>query len=115
MKNINLEKQIRQKYPPYWFDKFYGFECGKGWFQTIDELLANFYEIVRDEPTFRILQIKEKFGDLRVYFSSKDFLNELNAAERNARAKVAEICDICGDKGYLRTDNWYAVRCDLHA
>jgi hypothetical protein len=49
-----------------------GFRCGDGWFQLIWRLCEDLEPLVRDlehstENCFEILQVKEKFGELRIY------------------------------------------------
>ena len=109
-----LRKQLRSDYPALWFrDRFFGFECGAGWLQIIKELFDELVPLAKDSPEFCILQVKEKFGDLRVYAAGTT--EEIDAAIDRAECKSNETCDRCGEKGIKRMDGWISVRCDLHA
>lgn len=66
----------------------------------------------------KVLQMKEKFGDLRCYVSYDDVeLNEkVNALIEQAEKDVEELCIVCGNKGAFGVDKngWYGVMCDEH-
>lgn len=46
----------------------YGFECGDGWFQIIDECLTSILSVLGEKDIFEVTQIKEKLGTLRIYY-----------------------------------------------
>jgi len=91
-----------------------GFCCGNGWHQLLESL----FEVIQKElsklpePTeFRILFIKEKWGELRVGY--------VNATERiidtitQAEEMSGHICETCGEYGLLRDSaQWIKVRCN---
>lgn len=62
---------------------------------------------------WRFSDIKEKYGELRLYDGPSDDLDDIcTAAERLSEC----ICDACGAPGRLRVDaGWYSTRCDEHA
>jgi len=59
------------------------------------------------------VQVKEKFGGLRFYYSGGDQYIEgmVNLAENLAE----RTCDVCGAPGKLREGGWIVTRCDEHA
>ena len=79
---------------------FWGFEVGPGWFSIIAEFIIKLdLHLIKNpkiKEDFIIMQIKEKFGSLRIYLHSSDFyINSLIAqTEKNA----AEACTVCGEK-----------------
>lgn len=81
---------------------------GSGW----AELVRRAFEALPEGHT--IVQVKEKFGSLRIYFEPnqrayEDLLDQL-ASESLA------ICEVCGNSGRLRTDRyWQRTLCDEHA
>ena len=84
----------------------FGFECGDGWFDLIEELSTKL------EPMGVIAtQVKEKYGGLRFYVASAtdeawDLIDE-------AEEKSEAICETCGDPGRLRTNQgWDKTLCD---
>jgi hypothetical protein len=94
----------------------YGFACGDGWFQVLYELSAKIaaraavHGIDQDDDRYpRVDQVKEKFGVLRFYTTGysdyKDLIEE-------AVAKTRETCEVCGQPGAMRTQNWIKVSCD---
>lgn len=96
----------------------FGFECGKGWYPLIEETLDKIeaclktIELEKNYP-FRILQIKEKFGGLRIYCSS--YYPEIEKIIDDAEAKSFKICEVCGKEGHLTYwYRWYQTLCEEH-
>ena len=98
----------------------WGFECGDGWFNIIDQLMHNIqghidwknrdFEIV---PQVTLDQVKEKFGTLRFYYSGGD--DAIDGMVRMAEAMSSVTCEECGKLGELRKDiGWYLTLCDKH-
>lgn len=56
------------------------------------------------------MQIKEKFGTLRLYYSgaNDDAMVACEAAENASRF----VCESCGMPGRLRTQGWNKTYCD---
>ena len=79
---------------------------GPGWGKLIEEV----YAILAAHDEAVVLQIKEKFGMLRVYTCNipDDVETQLTAIEN----KSAEVCDVCGEPGaVISRDGWYMARC----
>jgi len=71
----------------------FGFECGEGWYL----ILKNLFEAISklDLPeSFEILQVKEKFGGLRVYTNSST--DEVDALIDKAEEESLITCEVCG-------------------
>jgi hypothetical protein len=86
------------------------FSVGDGWFPLIKELIEDLIALGWDKQT---CQVKEKFGGLRFYINggSDEIFNRISKAENDSY----EICEICGEKGELKTDiGWYTTLCDKH-
>jgi len=78
--------------------------------KPIPELEAALADALEKLPT--IVQIKEKFGGLRVY---ADGGTEVHQAYINfAAAMAARTCEICGNPGELRDGGWMKTLCDEH-
>lgn len=95
---------------------YYGFACGDGWFQILYELSAKIvarasaHGIDQNDDRYpAVAHVKEKFGILRFYTSGhseyKDLIEE-------AVAKSSVTCEVCGQTGTLRAQNWIKVSCD---
>lgn len=80
-------------------------DVGEGWQpivkKAIDEIL------VRGGT---IIQVKEKFGGLRLYCAGDDreIYHIADAAERACN----NLCEFCGKPGTLRSGGWLKTRCD---
>ena len=77
--------------PPYMF------ECGEGWKGIVTDLCERLETLAR--PQLKIAQIKEKFGDLRVYVEGGD--EAAHALIRKAEACSSTICEWCGAANVL--------------
>jgi hypothetical protein len=64
------------------------------------------------DPDYKIHQVKQKFGYLRVYLAEER--EEFGPALAEAHAGAAETCEVCGAHGELRQDpgGWLSIRCD---
>ena len=113
--NSELRKSLRERFLSEMFNnRFRGFECGDGWLQIVQEMLEDLEPLVKNRSDFSILQIKEKFGDLRVYVEGY-LTDEINNVFNLAELKASETCDICGEKAVKDYDEgWITIRCDLH-
>jgi hypothetical protein len=85
----------------------WGFDCGDGWFDLIDQLSADLAPL-----GVVATQVKEKYGGLRFYYhcpsETDDKADELVEA---AEEKSYTICELCGEPGECNTGPWYRVRC----
>lgn len=107
----------------------FGFECGDGWFDLIWELSEELEKLDQERINhlhdndkakmllenisyeFNVIQVKEKFGELRFYADNTN--NEMDLLIDKYTTKAESICIMCGKAGKMRTDNhWYIVQCD---
>lgn len=80
----------------------FGFECGRGWYPVIYEAFDKIQKYLNNwknwklRKDFRVVQVKEKFGGLRIYcnFDTDYIDNIINEACRIAY----ETCENCGTK-----------------
>lgn len=82
-----------------------------GWFPLVADMHAALAAMGTD---FEYDQIKEKFGELRVYMRGRtDAASAIIAA---AHAKAATTCERCGADGRIRTrQQWLQTLCDICA
>ena len=94
----------------------FGFEIGKGWMPLLIELLDKIQLLVNNNPEYadvEILQVKEKYGSLRVYLNY--YYKEIEDIISEYEEKSCYICEECGEKGEIRNiNNWYTALCDKH-
>ena len=93
----------------------WGFECGDGWLEIIDTALSKMETL--DLPyDFEIFQIKEKFGQLKIYTSGnvdERTYEKLRHIIDEAEMKSSVTCERCGEHG--KTENihgWYITICE---
>lgn len=84
-------------------------ECGTGWYGLIVQMDS---ALRRFRPDLFYCQIKEKFGELRVFttYDGDPLVDRLVDA---AVAVASRTCEICGSDGAVRT-GILPPRCSLH-
>jgi hypothetical protein len=122
-----LERQLVERYPKIFnvgavdsrlpFPMF-GIECDDGWYDLLDALCFRiqwYLDHNADEDTEQVTvaQIKEKLGTLRFYENGGDLY--IAAYIQMAQEMSARICEVCGNRGRLRTGGWIKTLCDTHA
>jgi uncharacterized protein YfaT (DUF1175 family) len=108
-----LEKQLIEKYPKLFSNgQFWGFECGDGWYDILDHLCGAIKEYTYDSDKLTVGQAKEKFGKLRFYLSEED--DVIHGMITLAEYMSGHTCEICGNRGEMRTKGWMVTLCDLH-
>jgi hypothetical protein len=101
-----LVDKLKAINPMFWADTW---PCvGDGWYGILEDLSRRLAKIA---PECIAIQVKEKFGSLRIYTgnASVDAHDAVAAAER----KSAETCETCGKPGSISTDSyWMSAMCD---
>jgi hypothetical protein len=88
------------------------FECGSGWHTIITEALYRIKNIaIRDNLNIRVLQVKEKFGEIDIFLNR--YTPEIDQIITETRKKARKTCEICGKSGIFGSnmDGWYMTRC----
>lgn len=102
--------------------KYFGCDCGDGWYiilrQLCTTLSRHFREVARitgEKLPFKFLQIKEKFGALRIYYEGGDTFTK--GAIDMAEAMSAYTCDVTGAPGKLcrKPSGWLQTLCPAEA
>jgi hypothetical protein len=139
-----LDKLLCEKYPKMMVNRnkdmketcmCWGFECGDGWFNILDQLMGNIQhhidwnlrqrqvaidfnskaapESMRKVPELvpqvTLDQVKEKFGTLRFYYTGGD--NYIDGMVRLAESMSGVICEGCGNVGERRGGGWVHTYC----
>lgn len=112
-----LENELFEKYPtifPGGSDvdaqeslMCFGFACGDGWFDLIDDLCTEIEETGVDVTA---VQVKEKFGGLRFYCrgGSEGVWSIIGKYEE----KSFKTCELCGDSGEITDTGWIKTLCN---
>ena len=93
--------------------------CEEGWRDLLERACVRIEAALVEGGAFRVLQIKEKFGTLRFYWSG-DMPDAAKAKVEEAIAlavaRSACTCEICGVEGQLyNRSGWLATACAEHA
>lgn len=76
------------------------YECGVGWDELIDKCVD---KMLKADPTVNFMQIKEKFGGLRIYYShSGKVENLLDDYVADAEDEAERTCMLCGSQFLVR-------------
>ena len=122
-----LDKLLCEKYPKLFVNRHksmqetcmcWGFSCGDGWFDLIDQLCANIQSYIDNNkhlnvPQVTVDQVKEKFGTLRFYVTGGDDL--IRGMIWFAESMSGRICETCGAPGKRRGNGYIYTACDEHA
>lgn len=114
MNKENTEKLFK-KYPNIFKQKSlppsqslmcFGFECGDGWFDLINNLCSE----LKDNSGIEAFQVKSKFGGLRFY------VNNATKEQRKIIEKFEELsyetCELCGSQEDVHlTKGWITPKC----
>ena len=90
----------------------YGFECGDGWFDMLFELSGKIEKELEKFPEDEkpcVLQVKQKFGELRFYMSNHDEV--ISGLIEECSNKSITVCEQCGSLGEIRPYRWIQCLC----
>ena len=97
----------------------WGFECGDGWFQILNQLMGNIQHHLdwknRDGevvPQVTLDQVKEKFGTLRFYYTGGD--DYISGLVSMAESMSGVTCETCGNPGTSTRGGWIKTVCKEH-
>ena len=111
--NPDLTQKLLDKYPKLFSNQqFWGFECGDGWYDILDNLCGAITQYTHDPDEVYVDQIKEKFGKLRFYLSRED--DVMHGMITLAEYMSGHICETCGERGKTRGGSWMVTLCDEH-
>ena len=130
---LDLDKLLCEKYPKMMVNRnknmqetcmCWGFECGDGWFNILDQLMSNIqhhidwnnqnfdkgYKQYKQVAQVTLDQVKEKFGTLRFYYSGGDDI--IDGMVRMAESMSGCTCEECGNIGKSRGGGWIHTYCE---
>lgn len=86
------------------------FAVSEGWYSLIKDMMDELIAVGWDR---HLHQCKEKFGGLRFYLST--YPEGATEIVTKYESLSYETCEVCGEKGVLRTGSWLVTRCDEHS
>ena len=124
-----LDKLLCERYPKMMVNReksmmetcmCWGFECGDGWFNILDQLMGNIQHHIdwknkKEEVVVQVTldQVKEKFGTLRFYYTGGDDI--IDGMVRMAESMSGVTCEECGNPGKQIGGGWVTTLCEAHA
>jgi len=128
-----LDKLLCEKYPKMMVNRnkpmqetcmCWGFDCGDGWFNILDQLMGNIqhhidwnnknfekgYTQYKQVTQVTLDQVKEKFGTLRFYYTGGDDI--IDGMVRMAESMSGCTCESCGNIGERRGGGWVHTYCE---
>jgi hypothetical protein len=121
-----LDKLLCEKYPKMMVNRTkpmmetcmcWGFECGDGWFNILDQLMGNIQHHIdwknrQGEVVAQVTldQIKEKFGTLRFYYTGGD--DEISGMVRMAESMSGVTCEECSAPAKTHGPGWIRTICE---
>lgn len=96
------------------------YECGDGWIPLIEEaktIIAKYNQKLKEEDLdaepLEFIQIKEKWGGLRIYLNY--YVQEIADQIHELESKSLNICEHCGTNKNVKRDwthGWIMTLCD---
>ena len=124
--NEKLDELLCQRYPKMMVNReksmmetcmCWGFECGDGWFNILDQLMGNIQHHIdwknkKEEVVAQVTldQIKEKFGTLRFYYTGGD--DEISGMVRMAESMSGVTCEECSAPAKPHGPGWIRTICE---
>jgi hypothetical protein len=117
-----LEAKLVERFPTLFIGRTYplteslmgfGCECGDGWHTIIEDACEKIAKHCEDRGLndFAFMQIKEKFGSLRMYANIED--GYIGEVIDTAESKSGETCERCGDAGTQNSSGyWISTLCE---
>ena len=97
----------------------WGFSCGDGWFQILNQLCQNIQHHLDwknrgGEFVDQVVvdQVKEKFGTLRFYYHGGD--DYISGLVSMAESMSGITCETCGKPGTQTSGGWIKTACVEH-
>lgn len=97
------------------FDSARYTDVGVGWLPLVRAFVE---EALPHDPSLSVLEMKEKWGGLRLWCDTP--VLEARLAKGKAEIKSSLVCEVCGADGYVRRPPpgryaWWRCLCDEHA
>jgi hypothetical protein len=121
-----LDELLCEKYPKMMVNRdkpmmetcmCWGFECGDGWFNILDQLMGNIQHHIdwknrQGEVVAQVTldQVKEKFGTLRFYYTGGD--DEISGMVRMAESMSGVTCEECSAPAKTHGPGWIRTICE---
>lgn len=109
-------ENLYARYPSLYANVYCGFSCPDGWLSIVERLSDDLWTNGLIDESNQIAQVKQKFGDLCVYFDGH-LSDEAIEVYREATRKARTICEFCGSEDNVHrtystpNSGWVVVIC----
>lgn len=117
-------KELKARFPYQFEGEQISMSYTHGWFHLFSRLCADIDEALGvDKRGFHWRQVKEKFGQARVYYqldegvpdSEPDLAKQLMTLKVAAELASSKVCAVCGRPGSIDQDlGWMLALCEEH-
>lgn len=117
-------KELKSRYSYQFAGELISMGISRGWFSIFAQLCADIdFALGDDKRGFHWRQVKEKFGQARVYFQLDDGVPEsepaltkqLMSLKIAAEVASAKVCAVCWQAGTIDPDmRWMLALCEEH-
>jgi hypothetical protein len=117
-------KELMARYPYQFAGEQISMSFSRGWFSLFAQLCADIDQALGDDKRgFHWVQVKEKFGQARVYFQlgagvaerEPDLAEKLMALKVKAEVDSSKVCALCGRPGTIDLKpGWMLALCESH-
>lgn len=107
---MKTPKELIARYPYQFAGEQISMSFARGWFSLFAKLCADIDQVLGDDKRgFHWRQVKEKFGQLRVYYQLDEevpeneplLANRLRDLKFAAEVASAKVCTVCGRPGFI--------------
>ncbi len=87
-------------------------EIMEGWHGLVKDMLVEINQCPSADKNIEIIQIKQKFAELRVY-THKKVSSDINDIMEKYKAKALCTCEFCSETGKeIPIGSWFCVACE---
>lgn len=112
---MEYPQAVEDRIPEHWGKQIH---IGNGWYGLVSELDRNLAKI---DPHYEVQQVKQKFAELRFYFSPSDGVSDEDREEmydlvNEAESRSSYTCETCGEPGEVKSlpTGFVYVACEDH-
>ena len=113
--NRDLERDLQSRFPSFFRDLYgdpretgmtHGCDFADGWYQIVERLCEALEPVA--PPEFKFVQVKEKFGQLRIYATNDS--DETSRLIRQAQEESLSCCEQYGATKGVTTERTGRIR-----
>ena len=109
-----FSRDFQKSFPNLTDKSDFNYSCPRGWERPVRRALRELSRLRKEKlPDLQVLQIKEKFGRLRIYILTIDDEGPTVPIIEKAKRACYFRCQICGKSGrHCVLDKWHFTLCE---